>query len=81
VERKKKGKNDLNLGQELCIEQTTFEDLEDIRWNFLSPIKQKLVELVRHRKWVERKEDAQSIIMGEFSESLGLIPYRFTRKL
>jgi hypothetical protein len=78
IERGKKGENDLALGKELCIENQTFEDLEDIRWNFVSPIKQKLSTLVAHRRWLEDKETAKEMLIKAFHDNPGQMPYELT---
>ncbi|OHS93529.1 hypothetical protein TRFO_11738 [Tritrichomonas foetus] len=78
VERGKKGEHDLTLGSQLSIEANIFEDLEDIQWNFISPIKEKLDKAVQHRKWEIDREKAENAIIFERKTNPRLIPYRLT---
>lgn len=78
VERGKKSDTDLTLGKELYIEKERFDDLEDILWNFVMPIKDRLSGIMNHRKWVENIDIAIAEIKREKEHQPNLIPYRLT---
>jgi transcription elongation factor SPT6 len=78
VERKKKSEGDLGLGKELWIEDMEFDDLEDVRWNFLVPIKDRLKEAINHRKWVENHQTAVQLIKDDCADGVKWVPYRLS---
>ena len=76
IERQKK--NALALGQKLSIEEEEFEDLDDILWSFVAPIRENIEKVTNHRKWEEDKDEAETMIFNERKANPKLIPYRIT---
>ena len=68
----------LALGQKLSIEEEEFEDLDDILWSFVAPIRENIEKVTNHRKWEEDKDEAETMIFNERKANPKLIPYRIT---
>jgi transcription elongation factor SPT6 len=78
VERGKRSENDLTLGQELSIENMTFDNLDEVRWNFVAPLVHKLQTVMRHRNWVENKDVAAQFVLTEYRNEPKQLHYRLT---
>lgn len=78
IERGKKGKFDLTLGNKLSIDSNEYDDLEEIQWNFVQHIQEKLAKIVQHRKYVEDFDTAFNQITADRQANPKSIPYRIT---
>lgn len=71
------------IGERLKIGKLEFDDLEDIRWNFVDPLvtninKLKDIKVNDSRKWIEDPEEAERILTEEFQNKRGTLVYRLT---
>lgn len=78
IERGKKGKFDLTLGKKLSIDTNEYDDLEDIQWNFVMQIQEKLERIQKHRRYVEDFDTAFKQITDDRQANPKSIPYRIT---
>ena len=78
IERGKKGKFDLTLGKKLSIDSNEYDDLEDIQWNFVMQIQEKLEKIQNHKRYVENFDTAFNQITADRQANPRIIPYRIT---
>ncbi|KAH0788447.1 transcription elongation factor SPT6 [Histomonas meleagridis] len=78
VEREKKSNNELMIGGQLWIEDMCFEDLEEINWNFVHKINEKVQAAMKHRKWIENYDTAVAAITSERHQNPKAAAYRLT---
>jgi hypothetical protein len=55
-----------------------FDDLDDVLWNFVTPVQEKLREAMDHRKWLEDKTLATSLVESASQENPRTLAYQLT---
>lgn len=78
IEKEKKSRGDLTLGKKLSIDMDQFEDLDDIHWNFVEKIKEKLDKIMRHKRWEPDIDRALQALSTERNANPNLATYRIT---
>jgi len=71
-----KKKNDPEIGKKLRIKKLTFEDLDDVMANYITPINNFVQDMIKFRKYKEKTYDEiQSVNDAEKKANPGGIPY------